>query len=205
MAASNGVLLSTPFQIRSWPDQTIPAIAVNRWGDLFAVNGDAVAWPVACSPFNISVSKFVANGTPVARVCLDYNLYPSQMTITTGGDPVIAGAGYAGHVGTARRVRKLNHLTLATMWERSLSYMIGSSSVVSLSGGPSIAVGGTAGYGTAAGGVTSIFGINGAGTVLWQRDLTRVIRPLVANVPDGVMVYGNTIGIIDTSLSKYRQ
>lgn len=201
LSVNNGVMLSTPEPIRSDANQTIPAIAVNKWGDLFTVNGRA--GPPSCEPWNVSVSKFIATGAEVARVCLDYNLYPSQMTVTNDGDPIIAGDGYAGHMGTARRVRKLNHLTLATIWERSLPFVIGSSSVVSLDGGNAITVGGTAGYGGPLPGVTSIFGLNNGGAIRWQRDLTRVIRPMVANVPGGVMVYGNTIGNIDTSLSKY--
>ena len=80
------------------------------------------AWPTVCSPWGIFVFKFVASGQPVARVCLDYYLFPNYLASTVEGDPVIAGTGYAGHMGSSRKKnRELNYLSLATSWESDVS------------------------------------------------------------------------------------
>ena len=223
VATSTGVKLPT-ISIKTEQNVPISDIATNRYGDLFVINGthrwegtwdDGVlppAWPATC-PFPYSfVSKWLANGKPVTRMCMDFNnLLPEKITADFAGDPIILGKA-PGHMFSPVSVRKLNHITLAPVWQVGLPSQVGITNVRSISAdrwtGQSIIASFGTGYGGPVLPTKNVFSLANTGAVRWQRKWTQLatdaaIIPLTAVASDGnIMTYGSNTAS-DAVLNKY--
>lgn len=219
VATSNGTRIATT-SIKNADNRPIPDIATNRYGDLFVINGthrqagssedgwEPAGWPLTCPEPSNFVSKWIASGKPAARVCIDRNLDdPAKLATTYDGDPIVAGTSFGSWgYGRAVRVRKLNYLTLATIWEAQLPLSAGTHVLFSM------AADRWTGQNIVASAwnndlhnppTTYLFSLSATGVLRWQRQPTRYVQPLMSVASDGtVLAHGLTTGS-DTVLSKY--